>query len=145
MLRNHHLIQNTTMRNIIAVALMTLAFAVEADWEKLTSDEKMAIYIDRASIRDKANERRVWLLADYKKPPKIGSIPFMSARMLEEFECSEERFRTLSLTGFSAAMGNGKAVYRDDHPTHWHYAAPGVAMGVIMTNVCPPVPKSNRQ
>lgn len=126
------------MTKILATLLLTLAFGAEAAWEKLTADEKMTVYIDRSSVRDMPSGRRAWLLSDYKKSPNIGSVPFISAKMLEEFDCNEERFRTVSLTGFNQTMGNGKSVYRDDRPTHWHYASPDLTMGTIIKAICPP-------
>ena len=120
----------------IAIILLTFSFGAEAEWENLITDEKMTVYIDRSSVRDISNGRRVWLLSDYKRPPNVGPHPFISTKMLEEFDCNEEKFRTLSLAGYSEKMGNGKKVYRNDHPTHWHYISPGLTMGAVIKAVC---------
>jgi hypothetical protein len=120
----------------ILMILLTFSLGVEAEWEKLTADEKMTVYIDRGSVRDMSGGRRAWLLSDYKRPPKVGPHPFISTKILEEFDCKGERFRTLSLTGYSEKMGNGKKVYRNDRPTHWHYISPGLTMGAIIKAVC---------
>ena len=53
----------------------------------------------------------MWQLYDYKTVQTVAGDSFLSMKRFNEYDCTEERTRTLGYTWFSGNMGNGNVVY----------------------------------
>lgn len=60
----------------------------------------------------------MWNVVDYKTA-RVSSDgkPYMSMKARVQYDCKEERLRTMHDSVHSGNMGRGKSVYSDDDPT----------------------------
>lgn len=122
------------MRNVIAVLLVLLAMpAVGQEWVQVGESDRYDYYIDQGSIRVNGNLRRAWLLWYYKERQRGG---FYSSRGLDEFDCAEERSRSLQGDFYSEPMLKGELLHRFTEPRPWEFVAPGTNGKAILDFVC---------
>ena len=95
------------MRLLLCFLLTLAAAPAWAEWVKVSDTDVAIVYIDPSTIRKDGNLRRVWGITDLKRRDMNGE---MSRRVLYEYDCKEERFRILSMTGHAGPMANGKVV-----------------------------------
>lgn len=108
--------------------------AAGAEWVVYRENDEMVFYYDPATIRKDGNLRRVWGLQDLKQRNKDG---YLSLRALTEFDCENERARTLSSSVHSGAMAGGKVLYTETTKTpQWNYIPPGTVAEVLFRRVC---------
>ncbi len=63
---------------------------------------------------DKIGDRSImWTLRDYENPAKVGRKNHYSSRSLEEYDCKEMQYKTLSYYWYSKHNGEGDVVYAD--------------------------------
>lgn len=110
------------MKNTIC-AMLLLAFASSsaAAWVEAGSSETGAIYYaDPGTVRRAGNRVRMWNLVDYKTA-RISSngTRYRSMKAHVEYDCKDERLRTIYYSDHSGNMAGGKSVYSDDDPTKW--------------------------
>ncbi len=90
-------------------------------------------YFDPATIRKNGNLRRIWQLNDLKERSRNG---LLSVRFLVEYDCKEERLRTLSVTSFSGPMATGEIIISNNDADQWQYAAPGTLGDYTIKFIC---------
>ena len=84
------------MRIVLIAWLILVATPAWAEWVKVSESDGLTGYVDPATIRKNGNLRRVWEIQDLKaRGTKFGEL---SRRVLNEYDCKEERMRTLSAT-----------------------------------------------
>ena len=86
------------MRAVIVLMLLIAATPAWAEWVKVTEADTGTLYIDTATIRTIGDMRRIWELRDLKQRNSDGT---MSQRVLEEYDCKEERRRLLAMSTHS--------------------------------------------
>jgi hypothetical protein len=126
------------MRILLTMVFILIGPQALAEWTYInTNDHGDRFYIDVATIRKNANaRRRVWELIDLSIPEKHG---IRSYRTLTEYDCMEERARTISSSGHSGQMATGITAYwySDDRAKQpWRYIAPGTNGAWILKLVC---------
>jgi tetratricopeptide (TPR) repeat protein len=92
-----------------------------AGWVIVGSDKTNTQYANPSTIRRKGNIVTMWDLLDYNKARVLNKSikPFMSMKNQEEYDCEEERMRTLSSSLHSGKMGKGNVVFSDSDPSQW--------------------------
>ena len=60
----------------------------------------------------------------------------MSRRILVEYDCKEERYRVLSISGHSGPMAGGETLGSDSSRGNWNYIAPGTIGETVLKFVC---------
>jgi hypothetical protein len=98
------------MTAVIAFAGMTLLFFTTqtmAEWVKVGTSQTAVHYVDPATVRSDGNLRLVWSLQDLvdERPDGTHSI-----RVLQEYDCAENRFRYLQVASYSGPMARGKVL-----------------------------------
>ena len=109
------------MRTILAAVLLFAASSAWAEWVKVAETVDTAFYVDRASLGDKSNVRRVAVLQDYAKQEPGG---VRSRRVSYEIDCTAERLRSLSVNEHSEPMAGGTSVNSWARESEWMYVAP---------------------
>lgn len=118
------------------ILLCLLAFVAApawAEWVKVGENTALTAYLDPATIRKNGNFRKVWLVLDMKAREKNG---LMSRKSLVEYDCNDERSRTLSLSAHSESMAGGNVLYSQDGVREWSYIAPDTFAMVFLRFVC---------
>lgn len=125
------------MRILLRIAPLLLIIAASgtlaADWTRQGSTPDVNFYLDLNSIKKNGNLRRVWQLQDRNSPSKTGA---RSLRAMSEYDCKEDKYRTLQLDTFSGAMAEGEIISTDSTPGQWAFIAPGTPFANTLKLVC---------
>lgn len=123
----------STVARVLKIVCASVAAPDLAKWVKVAESDKSIRYIDPASIRKDGNLRKVWVIHDPKQRNEDG---VMSRRGLEEYDCKEERRRTLSLSTHSDPMAGGLTLWSNDDPGTWSATQPGSISESVLKIVC---------
>ena len=121
------------MRLVLCLLLTLAAAPAWAEWVKVAETDVIITYIDPATIRKDGNLRKVWTIQDLKQRHKDGE---MSRRALDQHDCKEGRYRTLSISEHSDPMGRGKMLSSYSEPGKWNDIPPETVAQEIMRIVC---------
>ena len=130
------------MRAVLILLGLLLAQPVWAGWVELGSANsqqygRMTIYFDPATVRKTAEGRRVWFMHDLDRQRALPSgTVYQSQRVLYEFDCTEERYRTLQETHYSAPMLTGLVVGTWSGQPTWKFIEPGTATKSLIEAAC---------
>ena len=117
------------MRKFIVLMLLAMVSGgAAAEWVKIdrSGSGDFDIYADPSTIRRSGNIVKMWHMADYKivQVSSYGNR-FLALKAQWEYDCKDERIRTLYFTLHSGNMGNGNTVYSDDGtPPNWAPVSP---------------------
>lgn len=122
-------------KTILMLLLAAMSTGAMAEWVEVirSTDGNSVYYIDPATIRKDGKFRRVWVIEDLKQRHRDGE---MSRRVLQEFDCKDERIRVLSLSEHSESMAGGQVLISTSEPGKWTYGAPGTVGEIFLTLVC---------
>jgi hypothetical protein len=91
-----------------------------AGWVEVGGNEITVAYADSGTIRRSGNIVRMWHLLDYANARRIQGIkPYLSIKMQDEYDCAQERTRTLSMSLYSGNMGAGEVLGNVTDPGEW--------------------------
>jgi len=111
---------------LLLTMMMLGSGPVYAEWVLTSGDDEVGlkVYVDPESIRRKGNLAKMWQLYDYKTVQTVAGDSLLSMKRFNEYDCAEERTRTLGYTWFSGNMGNGKVVYSTPEVQQWEPVVP---------------------
>ncbi len=97
-----------------------------AGWVLTSGDDEagLTVYVDPDTIRRNGNLAKMWQLYDYKTVQTVAGDSLLSFKRFNEYECTEERTRTLGYTWFSGNMGRGPVVYSTAEKLQWEPVTP---------------------
>jgi hypothetical protein len=123
--------------SLITVLLLSSGPAY-AEWVLVTGDESgTTVYIDPSTIRRKDALVGLWTLYDSKTVETIPEGSFLSIKRQKEYDCAEERSRTLAETLFSGNMGKGKVVLINTaERSKWQPVQPGSIAQILWKHAC---------
>ena len=121
--------------------LMVASNSSMAEWIKVgtTDNDDTIAYFNPSTVRLKGNKAKMWTLMDFKNPRKTGVAgedEYLSSRQLMEFDCKEEKTRTLAFVGNSENMGHGDTIFSDhvSSDTDWRYIPPDSCGRIVFEN-----------
>ena len=112
-------------RLLMGLMLLVTAGAASAEWTVAGGNDQFVQYVDRATIRRNGNLVKMWVLSDLKTVQTDAGDSYLSSKAQQEYDCKEEKSRTLAFTWLSGQMGNGKVVYANSDPRKWSPIQPG--------------------
>jgi hypothetical protein len=86
------------------------------DWEAVDENHLAVVYIDPDKVRASSVFPQAWHLIDLRERSKTGA---MSRLALMEYDCHDERRRTLAFSSKSEPMGEGKTLFTSAVSTPW--------------------------
>lgn len=97
------------------LVLAALGGSAAAAWEPVgTGDDGMVVYADRATIRKSGDVVKMWVLLDYKTAQKDDSgKPYLSAKLLHDYDCKDERGRTIYYSLHAGQRATGILLYSE--------------------------------
>jgi len=110
---------------LMGLMLLVTAGAASAEWTIAGGNDQFVQYVDRATIRRNGNLVKMWVLSDLKTVQTDAGDSYLSSKAQQEYDCKEEKSRTLAFTWLSGQMGNGKVVYANSDPRKWSPIQPG--------------------
>ena len=126
------------LRLILFTLLVLNSGAAYAEWVKVSDRDEAGktVYVDPATIRRNSNLVKMWQFYDYTTVQTVGGVRFLSNKEEWEFDCVEERSRSLGLKEFSGNMGSGTVVYTNSQVGKWLRVVPGSIGHTVWKVVC---------
>ncbi len=113
---------------VIMIPLLLLSSGpAHAEWVLIDkTDDGMSTYVDTATIRRKGELVKMWIMYDFKnvQTDAFAFGPYLSLKGQSEFDCIEERGRSIAQTLFSGNTGKGEVIFTDVTKQAWRPAAP---------------------
>lgn len=105
------------IRTLLSLVLFVISPTAFADWLHFsTTDEGDKHYVNVASMQTNNHLVNLNFLTNFSK---VESKGLRSHRMHQEFNCSNQQMRTLSLSGHSEHFGGGQVLHRQETGTAW--------------------------
>ena len=124
------------MKKIMVMALLMLASTGFAKWEGgyLSNDGKMRLYFDNETIQVNYPLFRSWSLMDFKDPIANNML---SAKILTEYDCDEEKRRVVHVISYSGNKGEGKILSQASSNQAWDVISDEASSAYdLMLTVC---------
>jgi hypothetical protein len=106
------------------------------EWRRVMGNEAVITYIEPNTIRRSGDSVSMWILLDRKTAAVSHGKAYLSEKTQEEFDCKEERNRTLYATRHSGNMGADDVVFKDGDPGKWMPIPPGSVIEVLWKVAC---------
>ena len=132
-----------TVKHFLLVLLLAASSGAWADWIPVGGSDEQTAYINPTTIRRSGDRAKLWGLYDYKSAKALGKRHYLSIRAQNEYDCKEERSRSIYSTFNAENMGGGETVYVSDGvPGNWTPVVPGsvgetlwkIACGIYSSN-----------
>jgi len=130
------------MRDAMRKAILMMLLAVVsgsavAGWVEVGGNETATTYADPTTIRKAGNMVKMWQLIDYTKARGIEGIkPYLSAKAQHEYDCKQERTRTLSISLHSGNMGEGDVLGTSTDTGKWRPVSPDTLVETLLGFAC---------
>jgi hypothetical protein len=108
-----------------------------AEWVEVDRTDTTTVYGDPTSVRRAGDMVKMWEITDFATAKKwIDGKLYMSTRERSEYDCKEERWRTLHISLFSGHMSYGEVVFSVSSPGDWKPVAPDTIAETYWKLVC---------
>jgi len=111
---------------LLAVLLITVTSAACAEWVLYGHNDKFGVYTDPATMRRSGDRVKMWNMFGFNiAQVAAAGMAYLSAKTLNEYDCKDERSRSLFFSWHSGRMGDGSIVYfHDGPPSNWRAISP---------------------
>lgn len=108
---------NTKSHKVLALMLALSSSAALAAWTEIEKfDDGMRVFADPASLRRSGDTARLEHLVRWPLPQlEPAQPPYLSTKVLTDYDCVGKRERYLSSISYAGAMGSGARVAIDDN------------------------------
>lgn len=124
------------MKKLILIFMAVTSSSAMAEWVHMDSSQGINFYYESSSVRKIGKISKIWGLVDLTEPKESPFGPFLSAKTLFEFNCSELSHRTVHSIVFSSKMGSGQPVSNDTPSDPWTPVSPGSIAEGMMKAAC---------
>ncbi len=102
---------------LLPILLMVVCCSASAEWLLFSkADNGDKHYVDLSKMQTNKHLVRILSLVNFSQ---TGSDGLFSNRIHEEFDCSKERVRTLSLSGHAEHFASGRVLHNHTTPGEW--------------------------
>jgi hypothetical protein len=115
------LLEEITVRKTTLLLLLatTINFAW-GEWKKIDTGYRSTAYADIETLRKQNNIATMTVLIDFEKPPFDGNnLPYLSLKMIVEYDCKTPQFRAMQITSHAGHMATGEKPYVSAEPQPW--------------------------
>jgi len=108
-----------------------------ADWVEIGKNESGTFFVHADSIEKTGEMVKMWYLIDFKKNQVDSSTrSFRSTKDQSEYDCKEQRTRTLFYNNYADQMGTGKIIFTMKDPFKWRSAVAGSISETLLKIAC---------
>lgn len=108
---------------LMTLCVVLITHDAWAEWTKSGENEDgiLTHYVDRGTIRRAGHVTKMWVLQNFAAAQASGTKgkSFRSSKSQMEFDCREEKHRTLAAYWYAGLMGKGGIVASDTNPGKW--------------------------
>jgi hypothetical protein len=128
---------SSMQKTALAILLIGFTAVAQAEWTKVgTSNLDTDVYFDADTRRKEGNTAQMWVLFDLANPRQTARGAIRSFKSLNEFNCNDGKFSSISRVFYSGPMGTGNVVDSYDDTHSWISVIPGSGMEVISHHAC---------
>jgi len=131
-------------KTILLVLLAIVSGSAMAEWREIGGNDKYTVYVNPKIYWKDGKTAKMWHLFDYKALRSSNChIDYISSIMRYEYDCKQQRFRSIYLSAHSEHMGKGlsSVVQANPYPDKWEPVVPG-SFGQKLFNMACGVEKS---
>ena len=111
---------------LLPILLMVVCCSASAEWLLFSkADNGDKHFVDLSKMQTNKHLVRILSLVNFSQPDSDG---LFSNQIHEEFDCSKERVRALSLSGHSEHFAHGRVLHSHNTPGDWSYIPPETAL-----------------
>ena len=111
---------------LLPILLMVVCCSASADWLLFSkADNGDKHYVDLTKMQTNKHLVSILSLVNFSQ---IGTDGLLSNQIHEEFDCSKERVRALSLSGHSEHFARGSVLHSHNTPGDWAHILPETAL-----------------
>ena len=119
---------------LLPILLLMFCCPASAEWLLFSkADNGDKHYVDLSKMQTNKHLVRILSLVNFSQPGRDG---LLSDQIHEEFDCSKERVRALSLSGHSEHFAGGKKLHSQDKPGEWTHIPPETALSERFLIAC---------
>lgn len=124
-------------RVVFALVLAILNGSAAAAWVSVNDSDDFIAYADPATILRAGDRVRMWDLTDLKssRPSPYGRR-YSSSTAHSEFDCQDERMRTLHFSLHAGQMGEGDIIETVSESDRWLPVTPGSLLRILWQFAC---------
>lgn len=110
------------MKIYLFLFLTAFSSLAQSQWKLISENESAGakFFVEVSTIQKKDNYIRVWEKAEFQKEFE----GMLSARVYQEFDCSERRNRTLQFDAYKKNNHEGMPFVSNKKPSEWTYVTP---------------------
>jgi hypothetical protein len=117
--------------------MLMAAFPARADWHPVTRTAAFVGYSDASTVHRSGGRVQIWEMKDYRLPqPTSSGRPYLSSKILSEYDCANQQTRFLSLAFYSENRGYGDVVSVYEQSFPWSVVAPGTIARHFLDFAC---------
>jgi len=111
-------------RVVLALSLLMFSAAGHAEWSEIEKfEDGMLVFVDSGSAKRAGDTARVTHLVRWAEPQREpGQPPYLSTKVLTEYDCPGKREKYLSSISYAGEMGNGARIAVDDNEAEGWYS-----------------------
>lgn len=105
------------MKKLLFVLMLAVVSSnAMAEWTQIGDDAEGGVktFVRKDAIAKNEDRALMWTLKDYENPIKVGNKKQFSSMSLEEYDCKEMQYKTLTFYWYSKQKAKGKTVYSDN-------------------------------
>lgn len=123
---------------LLTLVLCLLNNIVMAEWSAIATATGRIYYTNPNTIRKSSSKVKMWSLIDYNSAQHVyADTKFLSQKSQQEYDCKEERRRTLYFSWHSENMGKGNVIYTDNKPDNkWSPVPPESTDEILWKFAC---------
>lgn len=121
------------MRTVLFLLLSLVLAPASAEWVKIAETDRLSLYLDADSLHKDGHRRKVWEIHTFKQRLRDGE---WSRRELQEYDCRNERFRSVSFYTYAEPMAGGTALHAHRAPAPWAYVPYRTPHESVLRLVC---------
>lgn len=106
-------------RFILFFMFAIFSSSVLAEWTLVGNDIEQGVktFIDKNTISKNGNMVKMWSVVDYESPRSANGKDQLSTKSLDEYDCKNEQYRTLTFHWHSHYKGEGELLYSETVPS----------------------------
>ena len=129
------------MKQLTLILSFLVSANAWAEWTRIGEIKiqggRYTIYVDLGSISRTGRFAKMWGMYDFNVPKFLtGKGDFRSIKFKNEFDCSQGRFRVLSVSWYAANMGSGEPISSASAASQWMAASPGSSDERLLQTAC---------
>ena len=121
------------MKKLICICFALLASTAWAEWVYVAENKWALYFIDPTTIRRDGNLRKVWAMTNLRVRDKDGEL---SRRTRVEYDCKQERARTLFISTHVDPMAQGETLINASLTGEWGEVPPNSVQSIELSMVC---------